>query len=728
MTSWSFSDDLPGFAVVGVLIAVALASGLLVLEVRRRERYGALIVGSGVCGMVLLGAATLRPAVIETRGSSVGAKVVILVDQSRRLLLPEGRGTRRDVALAAVGSLTRRLEAARPAVLGFGSGAARPYDVESPSSFGATSDLLDALDGLAASWEERPKAVVVISDGRLTRPTEGSLDGVTERSLARLGVPIHTVAVSRRAPADATVRAVRAAGAAVAHQPLPITVELGCTGLDCSDVPVTVHELRQNVEPALLASGIARFDGDTAKLDLTITLDRAGARIVRVAIEAPRGDELPRNDERILPFLVARDRVRVLHVAGRPTYDVRALRRWLKNDGSIDLVAFFILRTEADDTNTTSDDELALIPFPVDELFEEHLASFDAVVLQDIDAVTYKLAAHLGRLARYVEGGGGLVLVGGPAAFSGGNYGGTPIERVLPIALEEGGAPFDTVEVEPRYTEAGRAAPVTRALRDLLGDRLPSMMGSNTLGPAKQGAIVLWEHPTRRAGDAAMPLLALAESGDGRSIALGLDGTHRLAFGELAAGVGGRAHGALWDGLVGWLMRDPRFEAVRMEIVGECVAGEPVEIALHRLPQMEGAVTAELSRLGASAAPAAPVETLARDDGSSLLRIGRLDAGGYTVRAQVGAAPPTRFDFACEHGGEAFSDPRPDPARLRTIADATGGVAVHAADVDDIPEPAATEIAAERHVAPLLPPWVWTLSAAVVLGAHWVFRRRGGLA
>ena len=35
--------------------------------------------------------------------------------------------------------------------------------------------------------------------------------------------------------------------------------------------------------------------------------------------------------------------------------------------------------------------------------------------------------------------------------------------------------------------------------------------------------------------------------------------------------------------------------------------------------------------------------------------------------------------------------------------------------------------AAERQVAPILPPWAWTLGAAFLLGAHWIVRRRGGL-
>src|SRR5690606_2394725 len=299
----------------------------------------------------------------------------------------------------------------------------------------------------------------------------------------------------------------------------------GCAGgLECGKLPVTVRELRHGVEPAVLASGGAAVEDGTATEELEITLERAGNRVVEISIEAPEGDVVPENDRRILTFSVTRERLRLLHVAGRPTYDVRALRMWLKSDDSVDLVAFFILRTDADDTNTHDDAELALIPFPVDELFTEHLPSFDAVVLQDIDAIRYKLAQHLPALAEYVESGGGLIMVGGPSAFAGGGYAGTSIGRVLPVELSDAGKPFDTVEFTPRITEAGRAAPVLGPLRDLIGDQFPSVHGSNTLGAPRKDAIVLLEHPSRKAaeGGAPMPVLALGEAGDGRSIALGI--------------------------------------------------------------------------------------------------------------------------------------------------------------------------------------------------------------
>jgi hypothetical protein len=47
--------------------------------------------------------------------------------------------------------------------------------------------------------------------------------------------------------------------------------------------------------------------------------------------------------------------------------------------------------------------------------------------------------------------------------------------------------------------------------------------------------------------------------------------------------------------------------------------------------------------------------------------------------------------------------------------------------ISSLPLPEATQIAIERRVSPILPPWGWTLAAALFGGVHWVIRRRGGL-
>jgi uncharacterized membrane protein len=718
---------------LGVLLAAWLL--LLVLEARSR-RVSAWLTASGALTALLVAAAILRPTRVTSRGADLFPKVVVLLDRSWRLDLKAGEQTREQVALDALHALQKQLKQARVEVLGFGEGPPAPF-VESEAGAAdrpTDSDLTASLRALSAAPGERPKALVVVSDGRLTSPNEAATAETLKELGSRLGVPIHTVSVASNAPPDASIRKVGTTGAAVAHQKLALELSVGCSGgLNCDELPITVEELLHGEPPAPLAQGVAKVRDGVATLELPFTLDRAGRRLVRVRLDVPEGDKVPENNQRLLTFDVTRERVRLLHVAGRPTYDVRALRMWLKADESIDLIAFFILRTNSDATQVSDDSELALIPFPVDELFTEHLPSFDAVILQDIDAVEYKLERHLPALARYVRAGGGLIMVGGPSAFMGGGYAGSPLGEVLPVTLpdRDSAPPIDMASFEPRITPAGRAAPALRGVRELLGERLPQMLGSNTLGPLRPGAIALWEHPDRRAGRDAMPMLALGDSGDGRAIALGVDGTHLLQWSELGERSAGRAYGALWEGLVGWLMRDPRYESARLELTHECRAGAPASLVITRLPGAAVDVKVTLERLGEAGTPPAPPKPLQlRMEGdveTATLPLGALSEGGYTATVHIGSSPAARFDFACESGGPAFADSRPDPSLLERISQQTGGVSLKASEASSLKAPPPTHVESQRVVAPLLPAWIWALLAASGIGAHWYARRRAGL-
>jgi uncharacterized membrane protein len=714
-------------------LAGLLAIWLILLTIEARgRRVSWWVLVSALLSAALVGAAILRPTRVTTRGTDLFPKVVVLMDRSWRLGLKAGDTTREQRALSALHDLQRGLKQARVEVLGFGEGPPLPF-VESNSDPGerpTDSDLTTALRALSAAPGERPKALVVISDGRLTSPSEVASADALRQLGSRLSVPIHTLQVGGSALPDASIRRVATTGAAVAHQRLALSLTIGCSGgLACDELPITVEELLHGEPAALLAQGSAKVRDGIATVELPFTLDRAGRRLVRVKLQAPEGDRVPENDQRLLTFDVTRERVRLLHVAGRPTYDVRALRMWLKADESIDLIAFFILRTNSD-AMQADESELALIPFPVDELFTEHLPSFDAVILQDIDAVEYKLERHLPALARYVRAGGGLIMVGGPSAFMGGGYAGSPLGDVLPITLPEQGPPFDTASFEPRTTSAGRAAPALRVVRELLGDALPSMQGANTLGPLRPGAIALWEHPDRRAGSGPMPVLSLGESGDGRAIALGVDGTHLLEWSELGERGAGRAYGALWEGLVGWLMRDPRYESARLDLTHECRAGAPVTLSITRLPGAAVDVKVSLERLGEAARAGDLPEKQLRMEGdveTATVPLGALSEGGYSATVRIGSAPPARFDFACERGGAAFADSRPDPALLERISKETGGISLRAEDAASLKAPPPTHVESQRLVAPLLPAWCWALLAASGIGAHWYLRRRAGL-
>jgi len=742
------SGDLAPWA-VWLALGLSLASFVMLLvEMRQRQRgggRGTIIALTGLLAVSGLLAAVLRPARVTARETVVGARVVVLADTSRSMALSQGGEARWQARDRALEALAKSAQNARLTVLSFGDGPPRalPIAISDAASERLTtaaghSDLGTAIRAIAASPEERPQALIVVSDGRLDDPPEDA-EGASLRALGdALRVPIDTVATTRDAPADASIRHVSAAGAAVAHVPLPLRVEVGCVGLPCDDVTVTARELRDDGPPTVLASGVAKVKEGKATLDLTVTLERAGARIVEVALAPPSGDTIPENDRRLVTFHVARERVRVLHVAGRPTNDTRALRQWLKSDASIDVVAFFILRTKTDDANVASQNELSLIPFPVDELFTEHLPSFDAVVLQDFDAQPYGLVQYLPNLARYVRAGGGIVMVGGQNSFVAGGYAHSPLADVLPVELDgtPGATSADTSPFVPGWTPEGRAAPLLAPLRDVVGDELPEMPGANVLGALRPGGVALWSHPGRTVqGGAPMPVLAIGEQGDGRSIAMGVDGAWELEFSRLGSRTAGRGHGALWDGLLGWLMRDPRFEPAQVEIPGGCTAGLPWTLRARLLPGAQAntshAVALDVTRIDRSQPPL-HVEQPAPDPSapgapSIEFTLPALDAGGYTARLRIGDGEATRHDFACEAGGDEWADSRPGPAILERLAAATGGRSVAAADAGTLPLPKPTVVSAERRVTPVAPPWVWTLAAAVLLGAHWIARRRSGL-
>ncbi len=745
--SWALSGDLARhwLLLAGILAVASLL--LLVIELKRngRARGGAPAVAlSGVVALAALLMAVLRPVRIEERGATIGARVVFLVDASRSIDLPGDHSgdTRRDVVGETLTALGARFAGMRTRTLLFGSGPPVAYE---PTGEGAhdgeftakpqlSSDLSAALEAIATGTDEQPQALVVVSDGRLDRPGALRTDAQLRHALGDLQGPIHTVKLANNDPADAAIVSLRMAAAVVAHQPVALTVEIACTGgLSCDDIPVAARELHHEAPSVERASGVAQVSSGRATVDLDVVLDRAGKRILQVAIESPDGDTIGDNDRRFLTVDVARDRVRLLHIAGRPTYDVRALRTWLKADASVDVVAFFILRTHRSAVGA-SPDELALIPFPVDELFSVHLPSFDAVILQDFDARPYGLSKHLSKLARYVEQGGGLIMVGGPNAFVSGNYARTPLASVLPVALDGigGKGAVDLARFTPRVTRAGKHAPVLEPLAGLLGSTLPTMPGANVVGSAREGATVLWEHPSRttRSGEP-MPVLALGEYGSGRSIALAVDGSHKLAFSTFAASAAGRGHGAFWDGLLGWLMRDPRFEPVKARLPTGCIAGVETTLEL-RAPFVEDGTQAEvvISRMGSGDEVRTVNTTLEGGRGSVSVPLGKLSAGGHTATVRLrrqGRSAPSRYDFACEVGGDEWADPRPDAARLSAIAQATGGEAVGLAEIADLPLPKAARVVAQRRVRPVMPAWGWTLTAAVCLGGHWVARRRSGL-
>src|SRR5262249_20098525 len=135
--------------------------------------------------------------------------------------------------------------------------------------------------------------------------------------------------------------------------------------------------------------------------------ERVGKYVYEGSVPVLPPETVAENNQPALLLRATRDKTRVLQVAGRPSWDERALRGFFKADPNVDLISFFILRTY-DDIQAVPTEEMSLIPFPTEELFEQELGSFDVIILQDFEFARYGIRPYLDNIRAYAENGGAL--------------------------------------------------------------------------------------------------------------------------------------------------------------------------------------------------------------------------------------------------------------------------------------------------------------------------------
>ena len=157
-----------------------------------------------------------------------------------------------------------------------------------------------------------------------------------------------------------------------------------------------------------------------------------------------------------------RDRLRVLLISGEPHPGERTWRRLLKADPSVDLVHFTILRPPEKD-DLTPLNELALIAFPVRELFRRKSSEFDLIILDRFQNRGLLPLPYLRNIADYVRDGGALLLSVGPEFSGPASLAATPLgaRAARPAGRRGRGGrrPF-----RPLVTPLGSRHPVTEGL------------------------------------------------------------------------------------------------------------------------------------------------------------------------------------------------------------------------------------------------------------------------
>jgi len=636
-----------------------------------------------------------QPALERSKVVRKPNRIAVLMDDSSSMQLPvsSGNETRAAFLRSVIADSFDVFESLRDErgvdFFRFSTDLFETTAVEPATSLGAATRVRDVLLAIAKRYEAGALAgVILLSDGEATGALAEPTSGEIEQLAAQLAVPIHTVWLAEPNLPDISIAEVRADEFAFARTRVEIAAVIRTKGFASRAVPVTLTVDGQVVKTRSVFLNDSRPE---ATVTFAVTPEKVGKFVYEISVPAQEGEVVLENNREVVLVRVIRDKIRVLHVAGQPSWDVRALRGMLKQNPNVDLISFFILRT-ADDASNASQGELSLIPFPTEELFSEELPSFDVVFLQNFNYGPYRMGRYLTNIADYVLDGGGLVMLGGPLSFSSGGYANTPLAPVLPLRLQAyAGGLFTDETFRPLLTDAGKKHPVTqlrfeRARNEKAWSSAPSLEGTNTVLGLQREAVALVEHPTKKSdGGERQPVIAAMDAGKGRTLAVATDSLWRWQF-RPTADVEHRstAYQKLWENAVRWLTRDPEFE--RLKIVSDALTyrtDEVVALSIRALdseyrPMGGTRVHVEL-REGAEPASAevrAGAGLTTGDGGVVTYELGLLPPGIYRAVAEMqldGRTVVARELFSVQAGARETEHPNPRPRLLRGLSGASGG-------------------------------------------------------
>ena len=530
---------------------------------------------------------------------------------------------------------------------------------------------------------------------------------------APLPAPLHVLIPAKGEETDRRLRIIEAPSFGIVGRSVTLRVAVDDLGVPARGDAARLTVRRDGEPPDTVIAPVGQ------EIPVEVPITRAGPVVVEMQADARPGEVSTVNNRAVVTVNGVRDRLRVLLVSGEPHQGERTWRRLLKADPAVDLVHFTILRPP-DRDDLTPLNELALIAFPVRELFQVKIREFDLIILDRFQNRGILPPVYLRNIADYVRAGGGLLLSAGPEFTGGTSLASTAIGSVLPArpaAVVDGA-------FRPLVTALGARHPVTEGLPGWHADGSAPDWGPwyrhvAPLPGVTSGAPAVMATPD------GSPLLLLDHVEQGR-VALLLSDQIWLWSRDHD---GGGPQAELLRRIAHWLMKEPALEE---EALTASIDGGTLRI--ERRTMQEGApgpVTVTAPDGASSSVPLA-----AGAPGHATATVPAPDPGVYAVSDGT----RTAFAAATVANPREFADLRATATILDPVARASGG-SVHFI-ADGVPElrriePGRTSsgsgwigLARRRdHVVtgldaiPLLPPWAAlpVLLALVVLA----WRREG---
>jgi uncharacterized membrane protein len=565
-------DDLV-LAVLGILIPIALwffwTSLNRVKQWTRKLLLFALRLGAFTVLLLII----LKPELEFRKTQSLKNSIAILLDNSKSLSIKtrvEGDEVSRinliKNTLEANASYLESLEEKFNVEYYFfsneiervGAGAI-PNDYRPHRSF---TNMAQVFDDLTVHYEGQSlQGVFLFSDGAdLTQESSEVSRSLLER-IKGLKSPVHTLqAGTNNGFKDLAIENVSASDFGFVQQSLRISLTVFSSSLGNRNIPLMLKE-----GDHILASKTIEVREDTKRLEveLEFTPNKIGKRIYTLSLPKFAGEFIHTNNEKEFEINVVRDRIRILHLNGRPSWDSRFLREVLAHNPKVDLLSFFILRNMGDDVEAPVS-ELSLIPFPSNLLFDDYLNSFDLVIFQNFKYDPFIDKKYLENIRKYVGKGGAFLMVGGDLSFQGGGYSRTPIEEILPVKFRDDPRPFIDEAFKPTLNKEFSRHPILRLEKDpefnlKAWQSLPLLQSINIgLFPDKN-AHALVRHTME------LPVLVTGNFGKGRTALLATDSIWNWNLKNVGSGGSGRYFQRFWNNVIDWLIAEPETRRLQLE-------------------------------------------------------------------------------------------------------------------------------------------------------------------
>lgn len=506
---------LAAIAVIAVLLLVGRARGAAVR----------------VAALALILLALANPSFTSEEREPLSSVAAVVVDKSPS----QNFGDRNRETDQAREELVNRLKQIKGLEVRVVEAGQADGETDGTKLFGALSSALSDVP------TDRVAGAFLITDGRVHDiPPNVAALGFT--------APVHALVTGRADERDRRIAITAAPRFGIVGQKQTITYRLEDQGVSGERARVVVRRDGDVLNERTVLSG------QTVSVDVDIK--HAGPNIVEIEASPLENELTPVNNRAVVVIDGVRDKLRVLLVSGEPHSGERTWRNLLKSDASVDLVHFTILRPPEKQDGTPIN-ELSLIAFPTRELFQQKINEFQLIIFDRYARQGVLPIAYFDNIARYIRGGGAMLVSAGPDYASNTSIWRTPLDSVLPA--EPAG-----VTEKPylaHLSEIGKRHPVTRGLE---GSATEPPHWSRFFRTVDTRNVTV---PPLMTGADGKPLLLLSRYGEGRVAMLLSDHIWLWARGY----EGGGPHLDLLRRISHWLMKEPELdeEALRLQVKGK---------------------------------------------------------------------------------------------------------------------------------------------------------------